>query len=67
MKYGFYTVTLEQKKILAVIEGMYFLQMNLNKGVRLLGGWDGEEHQVEIFDFKKREEEIENSLYGFKL
>ncbi|MFS0766983.1 hypothetical protein [Peribacillus phoenicis] len=64
--YGFYMMTKEQIRIMQIIENMVSLQEYTNKGVRV-HGWVGNERKVEIYDYKKWQEKVENSLKGFKL
>jgi hypothetical protein len=65
-EYGKYAITKDQKEIFKVIEGMYFIQRHFNKGVRILG-FEGNSHQIEIFDIQESERITEEAMKNFRI
>jgi len=64
-EYGFYKIPKEKRHLFVMLENMLHLQLMINKGVRVLGGFDT--LKIEVYDIRKRHNEIDQSLKNFKL
>jgi hypothetical protein len=64
-EYGVYRIKKEQRHLFVIVSNMVELQISMNKGLRMLGGFDTQ--KIEIYDYTKQQERLDKAIDDFSL